>query len=57
LSENSKTGYDLLNDLINKHHRGIIDLSNVKILCHSMNPVGKTNIIKALDNFLKNERK
>lgn len=47
----SKSGYDCAKDLINCCHAKKIPLP--EYYCHSMNPIGKENILVLLNNFKK----
>lgn len=44
LGDKIKTGYDLLNYLVDQHLEGNIDISQYTVQVHSQNPIGAENI-------------
>ena len=50
--KNEKTGYDVAKWLVNYSMDNNINLPIIKV--HSANPVGSLNIIKLINNYLKN---
>ena len=54
LGPDEKTGYDFAKWIVELDmDHGVIDVENFEFYVHSQNPVGKENIEKLLENYLK----